>query len=160
MKSQILRIENKSENLGSKFHFAFFWLVLVGPLRKQDLFRQFSDWFILKNSDWFILKNSDWCLWIHISNTWLFLFNFSDAITVTSQLYKRGFVYKTTNHWRWKKENFVHSKGSLGTKWKQQSSDHGHIQLWELLKISDHLLLVTLFVVSWLSKSNWFVNSW
>ena len=139
--------------LGSKFHFAFLLLVLVWPLRKQDVSRQFPDSFFLKKSDWFILKTSGWCLWMHISHTSLF-FNLSDAIIVTSYLYKTDFVHKMTNHWRWKKKNFVHNKGSLGKKWKQQSSDHGHIQLWELLKISDHLLLETLFVVSWLSKSN------
>ena len=134
--------------LGSKFHFAFFLLVLVWPLRKQDVSRQFPDWFIL--------KNSHWCLWIHIWDTSLFFFNFfnfSDAIIiVTSYLYNTDFVHKMTNHWRWKKKNFVHNKGSLGTKWKQQSSDHGHIQLWELLKIPGYLLIVTLFVVSWLQN--------
>ena len=31
----------KSEK--SKFHSAFFWLVLAWPLKKQDIFRQFSD---------------------------------------------------------------------------------------------------------------------
>ena len=133
-----------------KFHFAFFWLVLVWPLRKQDVFPQFSDWFNLKNSNWFILKNSDWCLWIHVSNTspYRFIyFNLLDARIVTSYLYNTDFVHKMTNYWRWKKENFVHNKGSLGTKWKQQSSDHGHIQVWGLLKI----LSEWLFVVSWLS---------
>ena len=55
-------------------------------------------------------------------------------------------------HWRWKKKNFVHNKGSLGTKWKKQSWDHGHIQLWELFKISGYLPIVTLFVVSWLQN--------
>jgi len=71
VKSQILRIENKPEILGSKFHFAFFWLVVVWPHRKQDVFQQFSDWFILENSDRF--------LWIHISNTSVFPFNLSDT---------------------------------------------------------------------------------
>lgn len=56
----------KSEK--SKFHSAFFWLVLAWPLKKQDIFRQFSDSFIFKNFDWF--------LWIYISNTQKALFNF------------------------------------------------------------------------------------
>jgi len=46
------------------------------------------------------------------------------------------------------------------TKWKQQSWYKGHIQLLELFKISDYVLLLTLFVMSWLSKSNWFLICW
>ena len=42
------------KNWEQNFTLLFFWLVLVWPLRKQDVFQEFSDWFILKNSDWFI----------------------------------------------------------------------------------------------------------
>ena len=40
-------IESKSEIWLSLLHFAFFWLVLMWPHRKQDISQWLSDWFIL-----------------------------------------------------------------------------------------------------------------
>ena len=65
--------------------------------------------------------------------------------------FETNFVHKIMKRWRWESKNFVYNKTFKGTKWKR-SSDHGHIQLWDLCKISDYLLLVNLFVVIWLSK--------
>ena len=158
MKSPIL-IKNWEQvwNFRIQISFCFF---LIGSCR--------TSWKIGRISIIFWLVDFKGLWLVHFKALWLvpldpYIKHFPiplQSIILTSYLNKTVFVQKMMHYRTWKKENFVHNKGSLGMKWKQQSSDHGHIQLWELLKISDHLLLVTLTMVSWLSKSNWFVNSW
>ena len=76
----------------------------------------------------------------HFLKTFPFTFyNYFCQIQVIAVLlcHKIDFVDKIMKHWCWKKNSFLHNKGSLGAKWKQASWDHGHIQLWALFKVSD-----------------------
>lgn len=129
VKRYLMKIENKTEILGPKFHFAFFWVVLVWPIRKQDVFQQGSDWFILKTTITLIGLFGSTCQALE------YLFSISRTILVrykyyiVAYCYKAEFVLKIMKHWIWEKKN-------LGTKWKQPRWDHGHIQLENFSKIS------------------------
>lgn len=136
VKSYLMKIENKTEILGPKFHFAFFWVVLVWLIRKQDVFQQGSDWFTLKTTITLIGLFGSTCQALEC------LFSISRTILVrykyyiVAYCYKAEFVLKIMKHWIWEKKNFAHNKGPLGRRGKQPSWDHRHIQLENFSKIS------------------------
>ena len=131
VKSQILRIENNSEILGSKFHFAFFWLVLVRPLRKHDVFQKFSGWF--SKELWLVPLNPD-----------------IKHLNISLQFRK----LVSSDTWN---DTWVHEYGprpvlkTSGTVFPNTDQSRPANNMY---------ISVTLFVESRLSKSNWFVISW
>lgn len=110
------------------FTLLFFWLVLVWPWEA----RHFSTIVRLGHFKglWLISLDPE----IKHLNISLQFLQLQVQLTMILYCFKTDFVQKIMKQWRWESKNFVHNKGSLGTKWKQQSWDHGRIQLWELFK--------------------------